>query len=193
VLGVFDLEWSSDGNLIASAFENFDGDLINIWDLSSEGVLEPVTLNYPGRAPSLAWSPDNCRLAIALGHDDERQVIVWNATDEDLLNTIEGDTGRIRWVLWSPDDNLIATITWEQDIQLWDANNYQIMIPSSRDTVGRTTYNGILEWNPDTNHLVGVRCARREDGCTLWVWDIANHEISEPFTMIENCYQAHWH
>lgn len=176
-LGVSALIWSPNGNLLASAFED---DAINIWDLSNETIPEPLVINHEGRAPSLTWSSDSQLLASAWGNDDDREVLVWDVNNGDLVNSFDGDASNIMTLFWSPDGNFIATLAVEGHIQIWDASTYQ-PLTEFQDTNNEMTPMGELIWSPDSQFLVGIRCNISFDGCSMWRWNINSGEISEPF------------
>jgi WD40 repeat protein len=176
-LGVSALIWSSNGNLLASAFED---DAINIWDLSDETIPEPLVINHEGRAPFLAWSADSQLLASAWGSDDNREGLLWDAVEGELVGRFDGDTSQIMTLFWSPDANFIATLAVMGRIQIWDASTYQPMT-EFEDTNNRMTPMGELVWSPDSQFLVGTRCNISVDGCSTWRWNISSGEISEPF------------
>jgi WD40 repeat protein len=111
----------------------------------------------PGESPSFNGN-DNIDIAICDTNNFQDQFI------------LHGHTDSIMWVGWSPDETLIATVSWDQTIRVWDA------------TTGRETYKFLTEgqnwtgaFSPDSRYFAAtcgtgsLQIYSLTDGSTYWV------------------------
>ena len=86
-----------------------------MWDAANGHEL--LTLKgHTGYVLSVAWSPDDKRLATA-GLD--RTAKVWDAADGRELFTLKGHTGIVNSAAWSPDGKRLATASDDQTVQIY--------------------------------------------------------------------------
>ncbi len=176
-LGITDLAWSPDGRFLASAFED---QVINIWDLSNNVPTQPLVIHHIGRAPALAWSPTNDELASAWGDDEHRQILIWDTHTGSLIRTLEDDTNRFKWVLWSPDNRFLITYSWDGRLEAWDSHSYQVVSMLPNAGLERSPNRQAI-LNPDGDLLVGTDCSNPSGGCILWMWNLTTRQMSTPF------------
>ena len=79
----------------------------------------PIRQTIPETGWNIAFSPDGTRLAAAGG--SEPTVRIWDAETGMLIRSLEGHSGRVTGVMFSPDGRLIASSGTDQTARLWDA------------------------------------------------------------------------
>ena len=176
-LGVSDVAWSLDGTLLASSFED---NVVNVWDLRNAVPIYSRTIFNKGRVPSLSWNPDGRKLAVTWGYDDDRSVLIWDVADGSLLTSIEDELRAFKWGIWSPNEQLFATATWDGMYKLWDGRFYNLLISIPEVAGAEQSSTRLATWSPDSHHLAGVNCIHTSGSCTIWMYDVDNKTLSEP-------------
>ncbi|HEX4072328.1 MAG TPA: protein kinase, partial [Planctomycetaceae bacterium] len=147
---------SPDGKLIASGNSN-----IKIWDaVSGTGkfALHVAKSNYPDTG-GLAFSPDS--RALASGSSDEI-VNIWDMPSGRRRPALEGHTGYIRTVAFSPDGKLLASAD-DASIRLWDFASGR----SLHTLRGHTAPTVSVAFSPDSRVL-----ASASSDTTIKLWDV---------------------
>ncbi|HTU21192.1 MAG TPA: WD40 repeat domain-containing protein, partial [Gemmataceae bacterium] len=109
-------------------------------------------LNTQDGVRSLAWSPDNRRLAVGIGEG----VLLDAATGKRELSLPEA----WRSAVWSADGKMIATAGAAGGIRLWDAATYRRVC----ELEGKDPPASLLAWSPDGKRLAAG------DNRRIWVW-----------------------
>lgn len=107
------LAFSPDGSLLAVGLNH---DPIQIWSMATIELVSQIKLGLDFSASSLAFSPDGSILAAG---DLYGQVVLLQVSDGGLLQTLEGHTGYISSLVFSPLGNLLASISSDGTIRLW--------------------------------------------------------------------------
>jgi WD40 repeat protein len=94
---VCSVAWNHDGDKIVSS--SYDK-TVRIWN-AYNGELMKSLVGHSSGAKSVAWSHDDQKIASC--SDDEKKVIIWDATTGKSLNTLQLTTD-ITALDWSPDD-----------------------------------------------------------------------------------------
>src|SRR5262249_47884816 len=76
-----------------------------------------VTLSYPDRLRSVAFSPDGRTLASGSA---DNTIKLWDVTTRQELATLDGHTGLVYAVAFSPDGHTLASGGADYAIKLWD-------------------------------------------------------------------------
>jgi WD40 repeat protein len=69
---------------------------------------------------SVAFTPDSTALAAAGGNTDEFAIHIWEAASGESLGTLEGHTGIIWGIAFSPDGQMLASVSNDKTAKIWD-------------------------------------------------------------------------
>jgi WD40 repeat protein len=158
------LVFSPTGQHLASA--SGDG-VVKLWDATRlhENQEARLTLRarVPGPSVNVAFSPDGRRLATG---GEKNMVTIWNVQTGERLRTIEGHTGEVYTLAFSPDDDgrWIASAGEDSTVKVWDSHT-GTLIQSFRGHTGLVS--SVSFSPPDGRYLVS---GSRDK--TVKVWDM---------------------
>lgn len=110
--GAGDISWSPYGNRLA--FTNrYKSGQFSIWDASMQD--QPIVVEGP-TATAIAWSPYERMLASS---DTLGQLMIWDTTTWQPIQTINTGSVPIESIVWSPDGSMFATADAEGLIRIW--------------------------------------------------------------------------
>ncbi|MGW0754433.1 toll/interleukin-1 receptor domain-containing protein [Streptomyces sp. NPDC002587] len=172
--GAVAVAWSPDGTKVA---DGTDQGQVRVWDpgtgrpaaeqpdhaTASGGATEGGRNSWTGTGgvQSVAWSPDNRRLAAVLGDGSLHR---WDADSGRPLGPAPQASPHLaRSMAWSPDGALIATGGVDGTIRLWDGGTGRQLPTELR---GGDSVIDALVWSPDSTALVSG-----DDAGTIRVWD----------------------
>lgn len=153
--------FSPDGRFIAAASDRN----IRVWEVHNG---QPVTTIFAG-GRTFAWSPDGQFIATVESATKEQDIEVWHVKDGSRVANLEGHTGHVYSLAWSPDGHTLAsgsgerlssTTHGDKTIRLWQTSDWQL-----RQTI-RAHGDVILSLTitPDNKYLVSGSL----DGTVKW-------------------------
>jgi WD40 repeat protein len=159
--------WSPDGRRIASAGED---KTVQIWDVSNGGLVFTYR-SHTKKVLAVAWSPDGKR--IATGGED-KSVQVWNPIKDknSFFGTLrlalrsqfvyQSHSGRVNGLVWSPNGQRIASVSYDKSMQVWDSSTGKKYIIHRNISAGLNA----VAWSPDGRYLAS--CGNDK---MVQVWD----------------------
>jgi eukaryotic-like serine/threonine-protein kinase len=161
VLSVFDVKWSPDGSLVASASND---STVHIWD-PSNGQKRVIYSGHTASANAVTWSPDS-KLVASAGSD--LKVQVWEVSSGSTLRTYHGHTRNIRTVSWSPEGQRIASAGDDGKVHVWEAATTKRMYVYPGH-VGRVWS---VAWSPNGQYI-----ASGGDDKMIRIWNASSGKL----------------
>jgi WD40 repeat protein/transcriptional regulator with XRE-family HTH domain len=154
--------WSPDGTLLACA--NEEG-LVLIFR-ADDGVLVR-RFEHAGAVGALCWSPDGEQL-VSGAVDGERGVLsIWDRHQGSLVRRLEGHTGFIWGLDWSPQEDLLLSAGADGTVRWWDLQQgVHLATLQAHEGWART-----LHISPDGKIIAS--CGHHG---TIGLWDLHSHQ-----------------
>ena len=171
-----------DGKTLTSV--SLRDDTIRVWDVMTG---EPHHINsligYKGgwaivgtNAKNASFSPDGKMFACVSGEGDgpTRTIYLWDVMTGELRQELNGHTGEVWCLSFSPDGKTLASASFDHTIGLWDVSTGE-----RRHTLHGHTYPVLsISFRPDGKTLASVS---REDS-TVNIWDVMTGELRQELT-----------
>ncbi|OHT10858.1 putative cytosolic iron-sulfur protein assembly protein CIAO1 like protein [Tritrichomonas foetus] len=145
------VEWSPDGNSLVTAGFDANG-IIYHFDPAAQPVCK-IHERLEGQDNELKtarWSHDGKSIVTC---SRDKSVWVWNSDDGDCIAVHRGHTADIKDAMFAPDDQLMASVSFDGTMKLWDPLDEAGEIQSFEDHEG--TIWG-LAFNPNNSDIVSI-------------------------------------
>ncbi|MFC5922837.1 NACHT and WD repeat domain-containing protein [Micromonospora vulcania] len=151
------LTWSPDSGLIAAVVSKHN---VSLWRGDDYTLAHQWRTEGDGEVAALAWSNDSTGLAAAVGN----QIEIWNVAQQHVSMRCVGHTGAVRQLSWSPEGNLLASISDDETLYIWHTKDGRPLgVLDTPDGIVRglswqdtliVTYNDgrILSWDVCADH-----------------------------------------
>ncbi|CAD6592905.1 MAG: hypothetical protein ASARMPRED_006787 [Alectoria sarmentosa] len=96
--------------------------------------------------------------------DDKWDISIYDTRTHSVRLTLSGHRDAIMWVGFSPNDKLLASVSWDQTFKIWDHDTGHLM-----HTFRSSGQNWTGAFSPDSRFFAGTSGKGR-----LWVWDVAH-------------------
>jgi WD40 repeat protein len=179
---VTSLSFKNDGKLLASGTRGVSNDKLKVWHYDSnigkfDSLRSCKTFENNLDIVKVLFSPSGKTLAYAVsdGNPDEK-IKLWNVTEKCVGGTIssfQGNPEGVASLSFSPDSQILVSGGLNNTIQLWDANNKQLLKTLSifEGAVKRISFSpnkilftsnkyGIETWNLNFDNLMELGCER---------------------------------
>jgi sugar lactone lactonase YvrE len=162
-LQVRDVAWSSDGRMLGVAVAN----AIRLYSIDDLQAPLRVLRLEAMMATGLAFSPDDKLVAAAAGtvsfDDEEGTVHLWEVTTGAERAVLQGHSGAVRAVAFSPHGVLLASGSVDRTVRLWDVETSQ----QSAVLEGHRMPAGCVAFSPD-----GTLLASMDAELLVLLWDV---------------------
>ena len=156
---VLALDFSSDGMTLASA-GRFD---VRLWDIATGALL--MTMSGPSTTSDIKLSPQGDRLAA--GGVDDKQMFVLQVEPHRGIQTCRGLAAPIQLVTFSPDDRLLAALSHDHRVAVWDLRAGRLLHVLSAPEAAYAD-NAALAFSPDGHHLACSASTEETGEAALW-------------------------
>jgi serine/threonine protein kinase/WD40 repeat protein len=170
---VYGLAISPDGMALASAGRNE----AKVWDLATGRLL--LDLPYTNWMPALAFSPDGTRLAVshrAVFDSTTPGVVIYELEEGRGIRTLRGLSGRVEKVFYSADGRLVAALSQEWRVAVWDRDAGRLLhvfeVPR-----GIAVDNAGLALSPDGRRFAFAA------GTEACLWDLRSGALVKSWTL----------
>lgn len=167
---VYGIAISPDGKKILSSGSNL---LVLLWDLDTGEYLREVQKQGQMSESSAAGLSNHLIAASA-----QTQINLWNSHTGEHLRTLTGHTGLIWAIAIAPDEQWIATGSFDQTVKIWDTQtgDLRLTLQGHRDRVRA------IAVSPD-----GLVIASAGDDAEIRLWDVQTGNCQQILVGHQNC------
>jgi WD40 repeat protein/LysM repeat protein len=162
-----DIAFSPDGETVATVFNAKDHTgMINLWELEQGAHKSFIPGKRDSAVTSLAFSPDGQYLAAGTQEGDVR---IWRLSNQELGYDLDGQTGRVIKILFSPDTRRVAVGT-QHSVWVWELRDKTFVRVAASELQGDGPAD--LDISPDTRWA-----ALAMEDQTVWLQNIKTGKI----------------
>ena len=121
----------------------------------------------------IAFSPDGRFLAVSARND----IKILDFSTGKLLHTLEGHTGDIYSVSYSPNGNYVVSGSWDKTVRIWNANSGECV----NTLEGHTKSVSSVSYSPDGKYIATGSWEYNGDDKTVRIWDASSGECVKMF------------
>lgn len=150
---------------------DFQGAVLQAVDFTSSDLANCTFTETLGTVWSIAFHPVKRWLAIG---DDNGQISVWDAEEDQMLTVLTGHNSWIRSVTFSPQGDWLASGSQDLTIRLWQVETgcHQILVdPDLGNDRSHKDWVRCIQFSPDNQFL-----ASSSDDFTVKLWDVPSGE-----------------
>jgi hypothetical protein len=173
---VWDIDFSSDGSLLASASSD---NTILVWNITSGQVVQNLT-GHLDSVYSVAFHPNEPVLASG---SFDKSILIWNLTTGDILQNLTGHISSIWSLEFNHDGSYLASASSDSTVRIWDysSSSSKYNLTGHTDSVRAVTFlpdnqlasgsydESILLWNISTGNLISIISNNSENILSLTV------------------------
>uniref|UniRef100_A0A671RII0 Periodic tryptophan protein 2 homolog n=1 Tax=Sinocyclocheilus anshuiensis TaxID=1608454 RepID=A0A671RII0_9TELE len=156
MLGVTNVAFTSSGFVVVSA--SLDG-TVRAFDLHRYRNFRTMTSPRPAQFSSLAV--DSSGELVCAGSQDSFEIFLWSMQTGRLLEVLSGHEGPVSNLCFSPVQSVLASVSWDKTVRLWDMlDSWQ-----TKETLRLTSDGLAVTYRPDGQELA---VASLDGEITFW-------------------------
>ncbi len=156
------LSFSPTENILASGNINNE---VHVFDWFSGKLL--FSFDHSGITKSVSFSHDGAYLAVGTQLASVGDLILWDVTTQQRFGMLNGHSGWISGVAFSPDDGTLASASSDGTVRLWNIESQQEIAVLQ----GHTDWVNSIAFSPDD----GTLASASSDG-TVRLWNIESQQ-----------------
>lgn len=162
--GAYSVSWQPDSSGIVIGFEDGTAQLVDLATHQQTRLYDSQNADgVRGVLLASSISPDGRYVALAPTGVSNNDILIFDATTQNIVDTLSGHTDKVQSLVWSHDGRYIATGSFDMTVRVWewDGSNGMSLYTFNKHTT--PVYS--VSWSPDASHIVSASL----DG-QIYVW-----------------------